>query len=119
MSCPTCGLGLAFPARRSSDLGVEPTVVLIVVELFAATGSDWSAVTLAVLLMEPPAVGVTTRDTVAVASLASDPTLQVTEVVPEQLPGDVTDFNVTCAGRLSVTWTLLAPSGPLFVAVSV
>ena len=55
-------------------------------ELLLATGSDSFAVTVAVLPMLPAWVGVTTIVTVAEAPLLNDPKLQMTVVVPVQLP---------------------------------
>lgn len=48
------------------------------------------------------------------------PTLQVTVVVPEQVPlVEVAEMKLTPAGSGSVTTTLFATDGPLFVAVIV
>ena len=55
------------------------TVVLAVALLFALLGSAWVAVTLAVLVIVPPALGaVTVMVTVALDPLAIDPKLHVT-----------------------------------------
>ena len=51
----------------------------------------------------------TTIVTVAVAPFASDPSVQVTVVVPVQLPKDgVAETKVTVPGSVSVTVTLAA-----------
>src|ERR1700737_2973002 len=96
--------------------------VLAEAELFAVFGSVSLALTVAVLVMVPVAVGaLTTMVIVALAPFASGPMLHVT--VPEawvQVPWvELAETNVTPAGRESVTTTPDAPSGPLFVAVTV
>jgi hypothetical protein len=97
----------------------EPvTVVEVVAELFAVTGSGVVEVTLAVFVSVPAAVGVTTMVMVAVAAFANVPRLQVTVVVPEHEPVDaVAETKVTPAGNPSVTATPWAASGPLLVTV--
>jgi hypothetical protein len=77
--------------------------------------------TLAVLVIVPAALGVTTMVMVALAPLVSVPRLQVT-VLPDrlQLPWlDEEETNVTLDGRVSVTLTFVAVPGPLLVMVIV
>lgn len=83
--------------------------------LFDESGSASVAVTVAVFVIWPDAVGVTMIVTVADAPLASVPMLQLTGPLPLHT-GDAgeTDPNVTPLGRLSVTLTLVAEAGPLF-----
>jgi hypothetical protein len=103
---------------RSADKPL--TVVVVVALLLPDTGSATLLVTLAVLLNVPPAVGVTTIVTVALAALARVPRLHVTVAVPLQLPCDgVVDTQVTPPGSVSVTETPVAELGPLFVTVIV
>src|SRR5205809_175223 len=93
------------------------TVTVAVAELFAGFMSVCgNAETVAVLLSIPAAVGLTLRTIVADAPLLSEPRLQVTVVVPLQLPCDgVAETNVALAGMTSVTTTDVAVFGPLFV----
>src|SRR5713101_2995934 len=99
------------------------TVVVTEAELFAGLGSGSVALTLAVLVMEGAAAacGVTTMVAVALALLARELRLHVT--VPaacEQEPWlALAETKVTPAGRVSVMVTLVAPPGPLLVAVNV
>src|SRR5260370_15655133 len=98
------------------------TVVVTEGELFAGLGSGSVALTLAVLVMEGAAAacGVTTMVAVALALLARELRLHVT--VPaacEQEPWlALAETKVTPAGRGSVVVTLVAPPGPVLVAVS-
>src|SRR2546426_3829375 len=62
------------------------TVVTCVAVLFAGLGSTSLAVTLAVLVIVPVEVGLTTIVIVARAALASGPRLHTTMLVPVQLP---------------------------------
>lgn len=102
---------LAAPTARAGALE------LLLLEL----GSLPDALTLAVLAIVPlVAVTVALRATVALAPLASVPRLQVTLVVPVQLPCDgVALTNCRPAGRTSVTTTFVAGDGPPLVTVSV
>src|SRR5712692_5613831 len=101
------------------------TVVVTEAELLAGLGSGSVALTLAVLVMEGAAAacGVTTMVAVALfnAMLGRAPTLHVT--VPaacEQEPWlALAEKKVTPAGRVSVMVMLVAPPGPLLVAMSV
>ena len=78
------GLGEAVLVRARSAEDVAVTVAEAV--LFAVLGSNPFNVTVAVFVDEPGAVAVTIILTVAVAALASVPRLQVTVVVPVQVP---------------------------------
>src|SRR5262245_57362396 len=71
------------------------TVVVLVAALLPGTSSTLLVVTLAAFDSVPGAVGVTMIVTVALAPLASAPMLQVTVLVPEQVPIEaVADPNV-------------------------
>src|SRR5438105_1679694 len=90
--------------------------------LFSGIQSGVDELTFALLLATAPFCAlqftVTTTVTTACASLTSDPRLAVTVEPPAQLPIlAVHDTNVTFAGRLSVTTTLFALSGPAFITV--
>jgi hypothetical protein len=99
---------------------VELTVVTAVTALLAVSRSVSFLVTLAVLLMVPATVGVTTIVTVALAPLARVPRVQVMVLVPLQLPWLADEeTNVTPEGRVSVTATPVAVLGPLLVTVMV
>src|SRR5688500_151535 len=82
--------------------------------LFPGVGSTSGVlVTVAVLVNEPEDGGVTTSVIVALVPLAIAPSVQVTVVVPEQLPCDgVAETKVVPAGSTSVTTTFDAVSGP-------
>jgi hypothetical protein len=76
--------------------------------------------TVAVLLSEPAADGVTTIVIVALAPFASVPRLQLTVAVPEHDPtDDDDDTNDTPAGSGSLTVTAAAEFGPAFCTCSV
>ncbi len=91
------------------------TVVVVVEELFAVSGSVPLAETVAVFDSTPACVGVTTMLTETVAPLATDPSTQVTVVVPLHDPIDaLAETNVTVAGSVSVTVTLVPAFGPRF-----
>lgn len=102
---------------RSADAVTE---VVTLAELLAGLGSGSVAVTEAVLVMLPAAVGLTTIVTVAVAAFGSVPMLQETVVVPEHVPCvEAAETNVGPAGSVSVRVTLVAGDGPLLVTVRV
>ena len=104
-------------AIRRSAAGV--TVVVSMSELFARAGSDVVADTVAVSVISPSIVVVTTIVTVAVAPNGTTPSGQVTTPAAcEQLPWlGVADTNVTDPGSVSVTTTPVASEGPRFVTV--
>src|SRR5664280_1155068 len=84
------------------------------VTLFVELGSPVGVLTLAVLVSEPLAGAVTVTVTLLTWPLASVPKLQLT--LPLLLtPPPVALTNMTLAGRVSVTTTLLALDGPKFV----
>jgi hypothetical protein len=87
--------------------------------LLPLLGSFVVLATLALLLMVPVAVGVTTIEIVALPGKARLPTLQVTvpaDGVHEPWLG-VAETNVTLPGKVSVTVTADAAVGPLLVTV--
>src|SRR5262249_54650945 len=90
------------------------------VVLLDGSGSLSVPVTTAELLSVPAAFAVTVMTTVAFALTASDPRLQMTVLVPLQLPWlAVTVCSVVPAGSASVTCTEVAVAGPPLCAVSV
>jgi hypothetical protein len=98
------------------------TVVVALALLFALLGSDSLAVTVAVLVIVPPALGaVTVIVTVADPPLAIPPRLHVT--VPAlwlQVPWvAVADTKPTPAGNVSVKVTPVAPLGPALLTLTV
>lgn len=97
------------------------TTVAALALLFAGTASPTADVTLAWLVIEPWAWGVTTIETVALAPLAIVPSGQVTTPADcEHVPCEgVAELNVTPAGSVSDSWTDVALDGPAFCAVSV
>src|ERR1700737_782376 len=86
-------------------------------ELSVGSGSASVALTFALLLKLPADCGLTRMFMTANAPFGRPPRLQVTVVVPVQ--GDpcvgVTETRLMPDGRLSVTTTLVAGDGPLFV----
>src|SRR5687768_9763081 len=99
----------------------ESTAVNAEPALLSGVGSSSGVLaTVAVLANVPKAGGVMTSVIVAVPPLAIAPRVQVTVVVPEQLPCDgVAETNVVPAGRMSVTTTFDAVSGPALLTVMV
>src|SRR6266478_2884495 len=95
-------------------------VTVILAEAFAGVGLVSFSVTVAVFVIEPAAVAVTTKETEAVAPFARVPKLQVTVVVPVQMPWlGVTETNARPAGRTSVNVTPVEFAGPLLVTAMV
>src|SRR4030081_1774351 len=93
------------------------TEVVADAELLAGTGSDSLPETVAVLLSWAAVDGVVTvMVNVALAPTARLPTGQVT--VPALLVQPGADTKVTPEGRVSVTVTPVAGSGPLFLATT-
>ena len=86
--------------------------------LLATLGSGSAAETLALLTMFPNAVGVTAIVETALAPLARLGMVQVTTPAACVQPAEA-ETNVTPAGRVSVTTTLVAGEGPKFAAVTV
>ena len=99
-------------------LGGASTVVTMVAVLLAGSGSGVGEATVRVLVMSPPAVGVTTTVKLLAPPLGRVPTLQTT--LPPRLtqPGEA-ETKVTPAGKASVSVTLEAEAGPRLVTVSV
>src|ERR1700760_2999433 len=89
-------------------------VMVEVAVLLAGLGSLLDVVTVAVLDSGPAVDGVVmVRLIVAEPALAIVPRLQVTVVVPLQVPWlGVADVKVVPAGRMSVTTTFAAAPGP-------
>jgi len=79
------------------------------------------SVTLAVLVIEPAAVAITTKETEAVPPFATVPKAQVTVGVAKvQVPWlGVAETNVSPAGRTSVNVTPVELDGPLLVTAIV
>ncbi len=104
-------------AMRRSAAGV--TVVVSLSVSFAGTGSDVVADTVAVSVIGPSIVVVTTMLMVAVVPNGTTPSGQVTTPAAcAQLPWlGVAETNITEPGRVSVTTTPAASEGPRFVTV--
>src|SRR5882672_5922413 len=106
---------------RSVDLAAALTWVVADAELLAAFGSGSLPVMLALLVMLPGVPGaVALMVMVELAADASEPTGQVT--VPAllvQLAVEPAGTKVVPAGRVSVTTTPVAASGPALAAVRV
>ena len=105
--------------RKPSTADADSTVAVAEAVLLAGTGSVWSAESVAVLVIVPAVVAVTTMLTEVLAPTAPVPRLQVMVVVPVQLALEAVGTKVTPAGRVSVMIALVAGLGPLFVAVKV
>jgi hypothetical protein len=106
---------LAAPVlpRPTSAAGV--TVVMTgTVTLFVLLGSTVGELAPATLVSEPLAGAVTVTVTLLTWPLASVPRLQLTTPLV-LIPLPLADTNVTVAGNVSVTTTLLALDGPKFV----
>src|SRR3972149_100820 len=96
------------------------TAVLAMAVLLVGLGSFTLLVTLAVLLRLPSAVGGATTVTVAVEPLGNVPRVQMTVLEGKQLPWlDMAEPMVALLGRMSVTTTLVAVSGPRLLTVMV
>ena len=90
--------------------------VAIVDELLLVSKSDSFALTTAVLLSWPLLEGVTTIVILADEPLTRLPRPQLIVEVPLHEPCvGVADTKVTPAGKVSLTFTPVAPAGPLFV----
>src|ERR1700682_2788020 len=102
-------------------LPARTTVIVDVLLLLSPFGSTLLVKTLAVFDTGPGVEGsVTCRLMLADAALTIVPRLQVTVVVPLQLPWvGVAETKVTPAGRMSVTATLVADPGPAFATTMV
>jgi hypothetical protein len=106
---------LAGPVLPIATSATRVTVVMTgAVTLFVLFGSPVGELTLAKLVSEPLAGAVTVTVRLLTWPLANVPKLQLT--TPLVLtPPPVALTNVTLAGRVSVTTTLLALEGPKFV----
>ena len=106
------------PPPPLGGLTYWPTVVLSTAVLLAGSGSETPLDTVAELLRVPAAVGMITIVTVADEALVKVPRLQMTIPVPLHVPWlKVEEVNVTPPGKVSVTSTPVAVSGPLLVIV--
>ena len=111
---------VAGPNLLIARSALAVTVVFAVDELLPAAGSLVVVLTDAVFEIDAGVAPVveTTMVTTALAPPASVPRLQVTAVVPEQLPCvGVAETNAVPAGSVSFTVTFCAVLGPLLVAV--
>jgi hypothetical protein len=106
---------LAGPVLPRPTSATAVTVVMTgAVTLFVLLGSPVGVLTLAVFVSEPPTGAVTVTVTLLTWPLASVPNVQLT--TPLLLaPPPLALTNVTVAGNVSVTTTLLALDGPKFV----
>src|SRR5205807_355090 len=95
-------------------------VVFVGAVLFARLGSDSVPVTVATLVAVPAFMAVTTIVTVALAPLMRFPRLQVIVPPPLQLPWlDCAETKIVLGGNASVSFTLVAEMGPLFLTLTV
>jgi hypothetical protein len=118
--CPCVKFPVCDFVMESTAAAPPLTVVVVVKELFRAFGSGVVEATLAVFVSVPDVVAVTTRVIVAVAALFIVPSVQVTVVVPLQVPTvEAADTKVAPVGSASVVVTAFAVSGPLLVTVIV
>ena len=112
---------VALNARSLTSVTAR-TLVVVVELLLAATGSVSVPLTVAVVLIVPgaekPNVTCTTTCTVAVASTASEPRLQVIVDVPAHEPWlEETEMKLNAALSVSLTVTPVAMAGPLFTTL--
>ncbi len=110
-----------FVTARSAETEI---VVVCDAELFAGTGSEVAALTVAVFVNVPPgaAAAVVTKTVIVhVAALRSVGRVHVTTwpAKPHEPTGDVTFVTVNCAGTVSETVSVAASDGPPFATVSV
>lgn len=104
--------------RLIACFGVTTCVEVVALLLFVC-GSAGEPLTLAELVSVPVTVGFTVIVTVALAPLARLPRVQVTVVVPLQLPWVAeAETKVAVLGSGSVTVTPVAAAGPVLVTVS-
>ena len=110
-----------FTSERSAETGAGSTTVISVSESLVAFGSAVVASTDAVFERSTSVVGVTLIVTVTGVVMRTVPRLQVTVVVTcVQLPWLATaEPNVTFGGRVSVSTTPVAGSGPALATVIV
>lgn len=123
-SAPAALMVMSFCKNFAPGGGLTVTTEVLV--LFVLVGSVVAEVTVAILLNGPTGkvngtriLMVTTAELLG-ATAARVPMLQVTVVVPAQVPCvEVAETKVTPAGNGSVTTTPVATDGPLFLAVIV
>ena len=104
---------------RAGTFDAGSAVTVAVLLLFARFVSVFVIATVAVFETDPPATGsVTFNAIVAEAPAASVPSVQVTVVVPVQVPCEgVAEPNVAPGGSTSVTTALDPMPGPALVTV--
>ena len=98
--------------------GAVLTMVTLAAVLLVAFGSPVSEVTMRILVISPPAVGITTTVKLVLPPLDSVPTLQTT-LPPKRIQPGEAETNVTLAGKMSVRVTLEAVCGPRLKTVRV
>src|SRR3974390_1592611 len=98
--------------------GAAITVVTLLVALLAELGSAVSEATVTVLVMSPPAAGITTTVKLLALPLDKVPRVQTTCPPTFTQPGEA-ETNATPAGKVSVSVTLDAAAGPGLVTVRV
>jgi len=107
-----------IPAGPDFPMAMSASGVTLVttggVTLFVRFGSTSGELTLAMFVSEPLAGAVTVKVKLLTAPLARLLKFQIT-VPPLVAPLSLALTNVTPAGNVSVTTTLLAPDGPKFV----
>ena len=105
-------VGVGVPGGGVGVVPAGRTVVDAVAELLSGLGSNELPETIAVLLIDPVTVGVTTKVTVSMAPGGRLPRSQVTVLVPVQVPlVVVAETKFTLAGKLSVIVTSCWPKG--------
>lgn len=95
----------------SASVVEEPTVAVSLILVPSGTEQSTVATIVKVAGDSPGAIVALVQETVPL-----EPTAGVVQI---QRAGAVTDLNVVCAGRLSLTVTLLAVDGPALLTVSV
>jgi hypothetical protein len=105
--------GVAVSARSAVAGGAELTWIAVLVLLFAGTGSDSFAATLALIVSVPVADGVNVMVRDAVAPDASVPIVHVTWPDPVAHPAGTPEAGAE-VGWVIVSVTPVAASGPLF-----
>jgi hypothetical protein len=112
------GLGVGLTVGVGVGVGLAAvTIVFALDELFAVFGSDDDELTELTLVIAPGADGVTTSVIMALSLARISPKLQFTVLVPVQDPLlGLAETRVVPEGNASLTVTLVAVSGPLFVA---
>jgi len=123
--CVDIGVGVVVGELVGVDVGVGVLLGVRITaeaeeELLDGFGSVTSLVAIAVLTTVPGVFAIATMATVAPVSLASVPRLQLTVLVPEQLPWlGFEETKLTCAGSVSDVETFVVAEGPALVTYSV